>query len=59
VSDVRRCPTHPWLPVNDCPRCDARIARAELARDDPGDGTETQREEVRFERFLDRVGGGE
>jgi hypothetical protein len=50
-----RCPTHPRFPVDDCPFCEAKIARQELNESDPPDDGGTIAE-ARYERWLGEVG---
>jgi hypothetical protein len=54
---VARCPTHPRHPLDDCPRCERRIAEREFAEleDHP---EESDREAARYEQWLDRIGEG-
>lgn len=54
---IDRCPTHPRFPFDSCPICERRIEREEAARDDPGDEHDVEREEIRYERWLDEIGG--
>lgn len=51
------CPRHPrWDGRGEeCPFCEAEIARQEIARDDPSeDGVRV--DEARYERWLDEIG---
>jgi hypothetical protein len=50
-----RCPTHPRFPVDDCPYCEARIARRELAESEDRPD-ESDRDAARYEAWLDRLG---
>lgn len=52
MEQKKMCPTHPTLPADNCGRCEARIARAELKRDDPPD--DDGRAERMYERWLGR-----
>jgi hypothetical protein len=48
-----RCPTHPRFAVDDCPACEALIARAEWDHDVPADERAAER---RYERWLGGIG---
>lgn len=50
-AEPRRCPAHPAMPYEDCPVCEAKIARAETA--DPLEDSE--RGQDAYEKWLDRI----
>jgi hypothetical protein len=52
-----RCARHPWFATDSCPFCEARIERAEDAREGHFDAPD-RADEVRYERWLDEIGGG-
>lgn len=51
MAATKMCPSHPRFPVDNCPRCEARIERAELERDDPPDDDRAERA---YEKWLGR-----
>lgn len=52
MAAVPHCPTHPRYPVDSCPVCEAKIARAELERDDPQDEGMADHAADRYEQWM-------